>query len=117
MRLLPSGYIGFAVSVVSVSFQPRWSNPLWELAELSPSSEGDRILKGVRVVADRLENLEPDALEVSDASIRSESLPVLHAGSSFSPVVTSLFFGTLGLGGFAVAWWCGACAFLHGAAA
>ena len=27
MRLLPSGYIGFAVSVVSVSFQPRWANP------------------------------------------------------------------------------------------
>ena len=69
------------------------------------------------MVVDRLENLEPDALEVSDASIRSESLPVLHAGSSFGPVVTALFFGALGLGGFAGAWWCGACAFLHGATA
>jgi len=117
MRLLPSGYIGFAVSVVSVSFQPRWSNPLWELAELSPSSEADRILTGVRVVVDRLESLEPDALQVSDSSIRSEQLPVLHAASSFGPVATAIFVGALGLGVFASAWWLGAGFLLPGAAA
>jgi hypothetical protein len=117
MRLLPSGYIGFAVSVVSVSFQPRWSNPLWELAELSPTSEADRILTGVRVVVDRLESLEPDALEVSDATIRSEQLPVLHAASSFGPVATAIFVGALGVGVFAWAWWLGAGILLQGAGA
>ena len=69
------------------------------------------------VVVDRLEHQRPNALEISDASIKSESLPVLHAESSFGPVVTAIFFGALGMGAFAWAWWLGAGALVHGSGA
>ena len=85
--------------------------------QAQPSSEADRILTDVRVVVDRLENLEPDALEVTDASIRSEQLPVLHAASSFGLVATAIFIDALGLGAFARAWLLGAGLFLHWAGA
>ena len=54
------------------------------------------------MVVERLERLEPDALEVSDASIKSESLPVLHAESTIGPVLTALVFGALGAGALAL---------------
>ena len=71
MRLLLSGEISFAIAVKSVTFGPRWSNLLWDLVVLSPVSEAERISLGVRSVVGRLEQLEPDALEATDHTIKA----------------------------------------------
>ena len=77
MRELPSGFFGIAISVTSVTFRPRWSNPAWELLELQPTSEPDRILAALTVVNTRMGDLEPGALSVTDETIQSHNLPVI----------------------------------------
>ena len=77
MRELPSGFFGIAVAVTSVTFRPRWSNPTWEFFELQPTSEPERILASLMSVTQRLGELEPGALTVTDETIQSHNLPVI----------------------------------------
>ena len=72
-----SGHIGFAVVVSTVAFQPKWSNPLWEMAEFTPASEPDRILAGVKLVIARLGEVDRYDMEVTDDNIRTDQLPLL----------------------------------------
>ena len=44
LRLLPSGYVGAQWSATRARFEPRWSNPLWELLEVPIESEAAQVL-------------------------------------------------------------------------
>lgn len=79
MRRLCSGHIGFAVVITTVSFLPKWANPLWEMADFPPASEPDRILGRVKVVIERLGEVDRYDMEVTDDNIRTEELPLLPA--------------------------------------
>ena len=79
VRRLRSGHIGFAVVITTVAFQPKWANPLWEMADFPPASEPDRILAAVKVVIERLGDVDRYDMEVTDDNIRTEQLPLLPA--------------------------------------
>ena len=79
VRRLRSGHIGFAVVLTTVSFLPKWANPLWEMADFPPASEPDRILDAVKVVVERLGVVDQYDMEVTDDNIRTEQLPLLPA--------------------------------------
>ena len=79
MRALPSGYFGLVVAVTRITFEPKWSNPLWDLLEVVAYSEAGRILAAVGSVEQRMEALEPTDLEVSDATIKADNLPVVSS--------------------------------------
>ena len=84
VRRLRSGHIGFAVVITTVSFLPKWANPLWEMADFPPASEPDRSLDAVKVVVERLSVVDQYDMEVTDDNIRTKQLPLLQAPEQLS---------------------------------
>ena len=82
VRLLDSGWLAVRWEVANVTFSPRWSNPLWELAGFVPEAETPAIQARLHAALAQLGSASPVVSSLDDLNEAAEDLPVL----SFSPV-------------------------------
>ena len=76
-KVLFSGYIGAAITSTVITFEPKWSFIGWELLEMDWSRESNMIAERARALRLQLEPIPAEALELSDNSLETGSLPEL----------------------------------------
>ena len=77
-KVLPSGYVGAVITTLRAEFVVAWANPVWEAFGVDPHREADGIAASVRRVVSSLEAPPPQALEISDSSLGTSSMPLLQ---------------------------------------
>ena len=67
VRWLPSGHVGIAWRVSSVSYRPRWANPVWAVLGMDETAEA-------AALADRLQELAAQSFPEPDLDLSPEAL-------------------------------------------
>ena len=78
-KLLQSGYVAIEFRFTSVTFTPRWANPLWDGLAVNVSTESDQILQSVQLFANSVA-----ASNVSWGTLADENLATADIGYHIS---------------------------------
>ena len=103
VRLLRSGYTALALEIAEIRFATQWSNGLWDLLELNPRLQHQRVLRSLDELLRDMPRSPANLFELTDEALDTSALPVLpktYSGLTWSaihgyvrlePLVISLF--------------------------
>ena len=93
-RHLPPNYVAISFVALSVSFSPRWSNPVWEMFELDPRASSEQVLTVLSGITESLPSFPPEEISLTDDFLLVQKIPepVVESEKKVPTLSRTIFF-------------------------